>query len=252
MTNYGIPICYGRFGCFDKLSNHSDPRRANYNIHRNTHIGDGYASSATFGTKLNERNDEATNKKITIRQNILTNEKSILTNVESILTTVEIIPTTVENTLTNVETIPTNGENILTTVEIISTNEEMLLTNEGILSTNEEIILINKGILLINEKVLSINEEIRKSKGKNSNTGRDNYNIHRNTDNEGRFGKLSDPGRANYNIHGNTYIGDSSLYARNDEHCNATDKEGRFGKLSDPSNHSSTGRDASASSATQK
>jgi hypothetical protein len=31
-----------------------------------------------------------------------------------------------------------------------------------------------------------------------------------------RFGKLSDPGRANYNIHRNTYIGDSSLNARND------------------------------------
>jgi hypothetical protein len=40
-------------------------------------------------------------------------------------------------------------------------------------------------------------------------------------------------GRANYNIDRNTRIGDSSLYARNDEGCNATDYEGRGGKNSD-------------------
>jgi hypothetical protein len=53
--------------CNATTDNHA---RANYNIHRNTHVGDGYASSATFGTSLYARNDEANTQHYHINTNI--------------------------------------------------------------------------------------------------------------------------------------------------------------------------------------
>jgi hypothetical protein len=59
----------------------------------------------------------------------------------------------------------------------------------------------------------------------------------------------NDDGRANYKMGYHTRIGDSSLYARNDEEGNATDK--KMDVLTYKKKEMVTERDASASSATQ-
>jgi hypothetical protein len=127
-----------------------------------------------------------------------------------------------------------------TPYQTLSTNIYHITTNIRILTTGKTNTIHRQKITT--EKFHAPNDEGRggcfdklsnhSDPGQHNNKRRSNA-----TDKEGRGGN----GRDNYGKGCYTCIGDSSLYARNDEYSNATDKEGRFGKLSDPGDRSDTG-----------
>jgi hypothetical protein len=293
MTNYGIPLCYGttagtkqcdranynkdnipRPEILNQVQNDEGYTRANYNIDRDTHIGDSSLYARNDGhSNATTNNHERANYYYPTKEKILLTKEDILPTKERILLTKEeILPIKERILLITVEILSTKERILLTTVENVSTKEEILSTTvenvstkEGILSTKEENVSTKEESVSIKEESVSIKGENiltgriqRKSQGKNGDDESLAYLYAINGSTLAGAPGMADQvrhdegyDRANYNIDGDTHIGDSSLYARNDEDCNATaDKKHSTLGMTDTAMQLIT-RDASASSATQ-